>query len=478
MAKFFGEKLKIIIRTVLIIVLGAVLFFVAGFNFFDKKLEGAELKEAAPIEKGYANNDSLRKLIAFNLISNQDANIVRLKETDQVKISFEGEDIILGLPVYVDANRYYFPLEKMVSCFGGSIKSSGAKRTINLGNTVVEIDIDGHFYVKNGNGCRLRNDIVSLEGNSYISLFDFVKMFDLVTDWQEDQKEIALYFNRDKAIIPRDTAAGKPALIRLEDITAGWVYQKTEALAKLRVFGDYLYSNDIPFSIAWIPRYIDPRKSPAVDNDISKNNSFINCDFVFTMDYLIDRNGILGLHGYTHQYGKGISYLSSEFHILPNDGIPDTEEYIQSRIDKAKDSANRLNFPYVFFESPHYAIGKNHLEILDQNFDVLYQGNSSKVIIKKTEQGNKWYVGAYLDFVTGVGANDVNNMLTKLSQLDPESLASFFYHPYFEFDYISIVRDEKGYPAYKYEANSPMHLLAKGFLDKGYKFVPLYEVLK
>ena len=88
------------------------------------------------------------------------------------------------------------------------------------------------------------------------------------------------------------------------------------------------------------------------------NTAWKIADFVYTLDYMLDRDGLIGLHGYTHQYGKTVSIEGLEFHAPYGNGvnIPATEEYAQERINLAKEAAQNLDIPYAFFEAPHYGI--------------------------------------------------------------------------------------------------------------------------
>ena len=104
---------------------------------------------------------------------------------------------------------------------------------------------------------------------------------------------------------------GRVALIRFEDVTAGDEYLDSDNLEKFRVVADYMFSAGVPFHIAWIPRFIDPPNG--IDNDISKDYSMPNANFLFTIEYLLNRNGVIGLHGYTHQYGNEVSADGTEF---------------------------------------------------------------------------------------------------------------------------------------------------------------------
>lgn len=86
-----------------------------------------------------------------------------------------------------------------------------------------------------------------------------------------------------------------------------------------------MFSAGIPFHIPWIPRFVDHKNG--IDNDISKDYSMPNANFLFTMEYLLNRNGIIGLHGYTHQYGDEVSAVGTEF----NDERNNDEKSIRKR---------------------------------------------------------------------------------------------------------------------------------------------------
>ncbi|OOM69324.1 hypothetical protein CLOBL_52520 [Clostridium sp. BL-8] len=103
----------------------------------------------------------------------------------------------------------------------------------------------------------------------------------------------------------------KIALIRFEDVTAGEEYLDSENLEKFRIVVDYMFSVGAPVHIAWIPKFVDPPNG--IDNDISKDYSMSNANFLFTIEYLLKRNGVIGLQGYTHQYGKEVSAEGTEF---------------------------------------------------------------------------------------------------------------------------------------------------------------------
>lgn len=74
------------------------------------------------------------------------------------------------------------------------------------------------------------------------------------------------------------------------------------------------------------------------------------------------------------------------------------------------------------------------------------------------------FIPTPLNYVNGV--EDLNNMINKIGNLPEKSLASFFYHPNIEFEYIKIVKDKTGYSTYTYSEKSPLHIVKGIFNEK------------
>lgn len=402
-------------------------------------------------------------------------------EKDNIKVSFEGKVLNLALPVYIEKNRYYLPITEIIEKIGGKSKIENTTLTLELSNNLVTVNTIANTFSLGDKTRKLKRNIISSDGISYISLIDLCRIFNLKTDWNIDNKTISLFFNREKLEVITAPASEKAALLRLEDITAGQRYSSSETLEKLRIISDFLYSENVPFHVAWVPRYIDPHQNPKVDNDPAKQNSMFNSDFIFTLDYFEDRNAIIGLHGYTHQYGDAVSIDGLEFHRGPRDRIPAADEYTQERINLAIASAKALDIPYGFFEAPHYAAAPNVLRIMEKNFDYLYQpyspdgfSESKNLVVKKMDGRTVRYIPTPLEYVDGKG--DTDKMIRKIDTLRPNLLASFFYHPSIEFEDINLSKDSTGYPCYSYSPNSTLHRIVKAIKEKGYKFKTINEI--
>lgn len=403
-------------------------------------------------------------------------------EKADVNINFEGNTINLVLPIYTEKNRYYLPLTELIEKLNGTIDFDDNYININFQNNLTQLSIKDDSYIAFNETKHLNKKLLISDEIIYVSMFDFCKIFNLKTHWNENEKILSFYFNKDDYSQKSNPNSGRPALLRLEDITAGGSYTTFEDLEKLRIVADYLYKENIPFHVAWIPRYINPVSNPPIDNDISNHYSMFNSNFVFTLDYLINRNGAIGLHGYTHQYGSSVSVGGKEFPQFLKDNIPRTDEYASQRINSAIEAAKTLDIPCIFFEAPHYSILPNQAKVVENYFDYMYEpytpdGYTESKQLIKVNRGDRIikYIPTPLDYLEPT--DDVNKMISKLNTLKPDLLGSFFFHPYIEFKYIQTTRNSQtGYPNYTYSNSSMLHSLFKAFEEKGFKFEYIYDL--
>ncbi len=391
-------------------------------------------------------------------------------EKDDIKISFEGNSVNLTSAIYNDRNRLYIPIDNIMSAINGSVTFKDNLININFKNKTVIINEKEKKYwftEEPSVTYEVKKNLYNIDGNVYISLVDLSNMLDLKTRWNIDKKEISLFWNREKIVpVSKNQTNLKPALIRLEDIAAGQRYETSEQLEKLRAVGDYLYSQGIPFHIAWVPRYINKTKS--IDNDPSKTYNMYNADFVFTMDYLIHEKGIIGLHGYTHQNKDELSIDGIEFSRKNNVD----EKSVRERLEAAIKAANDLDLHYEFFESPHYAATDFQHKIMEDYFKYIYDpSNINPNNIVEGANNKTKYVPTPLDYVDG--KEDLNNMIRKIDKLKRNSLGSFFYHPSIEFEFIKLNSNDGEYPSYDYDSKSVLHQIIDTFDKDGFKFTTI-----
>ena len=309
--------------------------------------------------------------------------------------------------------------------------------------------------------------------NGYASLYDLCAAYNLETFWDADASTINLfsgYMRPTPKDIPRDNNTG---LIRLEDIAAfGGIYSVEKDLINLRVIADYLYSEGVIYAVAWVPRFVVPDDN--YDNDLANDYSMYNTEFVFTMDFMIDRGAEIGLHGYTHQTGKQRSIAGYEFADNANNTVAATRE----RIEMALSSAEKLGFPIKFFEFPHYAGTELQFGVAEEMFDVIYNHPYKKwpSRVYSVTRGDRQvkYIHAGLDCVNSF--DDVDNMVNKIRNLGKTSLAALYYHVHFEYGFIiaNITQDGKALTI-SFDAGSPIHRIVDAMHGTGRSFASVND---
>ncbi|GFZ30765.1 hypothetical protein CSC2_12910 [Clostridium zeae] len=371
-----------------------------------------------------------------------------------LKISFERKSLKFKSPIYRDINRYFLPLLEFITQLGGESNITRGKINIQFkqkSSICINYKTDDYKFT-------IVDDVL------YLSLFDICRILNAKSRWDYNSRSISLYWNKDKSEL--DTRpTGKVALIRFEDITAGDEYLNSDNLEKFRVVADFMFLAGVPFHIAWIPRFVDPPNS--IDNDISKHYSMPNANFLFTIEYLLNKGGQIGLHGYTHQYGYEVSAEGTEF----NEERNNDEKSIRKRVEVSINTAKTLELPFKFFESPHYASTEFQQSIFEQYFDIIYEGCVGiwgDEIVKSPRNHRTLYIPTPLSYVEGKDGTE--KMLERINNLDEETLASLFYHPYKDFEYITLKKGTNGYPLSQYSENSPLHQIVKALYDKKYSF--------
>ncbi|NRU33206.1 DUF2334 domain-containing protein [Clostridium beijerinckii] len=379
---------------------------------------------------------------------------------DDLKINFEGRSINFVIPIYKNINRYFIPILEFIKQIGGKINIKRSKINVMFKekSTICrDYCIDDYKFT-------------IIDNVLYISLFDMCRILRIRSKWDYRRSTISLYW--DKSNYKNcGSVCGRAALIRFEDITAGGEYLDSDNLEKLRVVADYMFSAGMQFHIAWIPRFVDPQDG--IDNDISKDYSMPNANFLFTMEYLLNRNGIIGLHGYTHQYGDEVSAVGTEF----NDERNNDEKSIRKRVEAAINTAKKLGLPFKFFETPHYAATAFQQSIFEQYFDIIYEpfvGIWGERIVKSPRNHRTFYIPTPLGYVEE--KDSIDKMINRINNLGEATLASLFYHPYIDFEYITLKSGINRYPMSSYSESSPLHQIVKALYFNGYNFTKITDL--
>ncbi len=257
------------------------------------------------------------------------------------------------------------------------------------------------------------------------------------------------------------------ALVRIEDVSP------TEDPAELRALVDLLYRNAVPFSVAVIPLYVDPKGvyNGGVAQKIALHD---RPQMVSALKYAVSRGGTLIMHGYSHQFGNvnnpysGVSADDFEFfsaHVDAKDQViydgpvpGDSATYALSRIAAGIKEMQTSGFPVpTVFEYPHYAGSPTDSRAIRTRFASayhrgLYFGGS----LGRTPEDLKHSIGQFFPYTV----TDVYGFKMKpenLGNFEPvaynnhpprlpadlirtaqnnlvirDGVASFFFHPYYD----------------------------------------------
>lgn len=379
------------------------------------------------------------------------------KVVSDIHINILGNPLPSNIIILEKSQRYYIPIEHIYNLLDFSIYSNDD--TIILKNNSSEVKISNDNCTINNTNYNLRGGIIKYEDSNYISISDIEYMFNLTASFNMDDRTInfldTLSYSNE---VREQPSEGKIALIRLEDFSAGSSQLTTNTQIKYKIIGNYLYNEGIKYHIAWVPRYKCPSEN--FDNDLLSNNCFENVGFINTLDYFINHGGEIGLHGYTHQSDDSTSLNGTEL----SNSINSSETATRNVIENAIDTATALNIPYSFFESPHYKANQNQKNIIEEYFKYIYEPRNILIYNKIHIRNNTLYIPTPLGYVKNL---DVSSIKKKLKHPNPGQLASLFYHPYLELDFIDFSISSNTINI-NYDENSPLKQIVNSIEDNSY----------
>lgn len=445
--------------------------------------------------------------------TNEDMNISSIDYNNFKELNLEKDNIILkingktfnfNLPIYIDKNRYYLPLNEIIDNFNGEIKKVEDILYLNINNIKYSIDTLDNTVKCPNDEFTLKENLLTNDNNIYyIGFSDLSNMLNLYTRWDKDNKVINCrmnsnetlenntFYNHDDNSNTTNTEIkdnnikenknstisenkSQIALIRLEDICATGQNYAKDYFENLRIIGSYLNYKNIPYHIAWIPRYINP--SLNIDNDPLTKNTFELAEMVYTIDYLNTHNGIIGLHGYTHQFAEFESGVGFEF-----GRYEPSNKVFREKIEKAIETAKYLDIPIGFFEAPHYEITPEQNKIAEEYFRILYYPfndyGTDKADLTKPQvspyNGSSLYISTPLDYIAE-GMEE--ECLDRIRNASGETMGSVFFHPVLDNRFILLSENENRWPVYSYDGDSFLKRLV-GILERNrYRFVGIDEL--
>lgn len=225
--------------------------------------------------------------------------------------------------------------------------------------------------------------------------------------------------------------------VRIEDVHA---FRDPKNLVDI---ADYLTSKDIPFAIALIPAYVNPKNHKIITLSESP-------EVVKAVKYMQDKGGTVILHGYTHQYkkeevtGEGYEFWDGEKDAPLNE---DMEVFVKNRVLSGLRICIENGIYPLAFEAPHYAIESEGYKELKkyfstyvgqhQNNDKKFSTNTYPYVIRDTEEFNIFIPEnlGYIDPEDNFTFQDIKEKLDKVSIVRGFS-GGFFFHSYLDIEYL------------------------------------------
>jgi hypothetical protein len=266
------------------------------------------------------------------------------------------------------------------------------------------------------------------------------------------------------------------ALIRLEDVSP-WYALDPKRLEVLRYVADYLASRYVPFQVAMIPIYVDPATGVRIGIDTPDDPRVR--EFIATIHYMISKGGEIGLHGYTHQMGNGVTGDSIEF---SNDQhtIEGTVAYMAPRVDAALAAAKIADIPITFWETPHYTASPEQYAYLESRFSIIYEPGPINHRTKepflhsssRPGAGKVCFVPTPLGMVEG--PKQTQSIVSFADDSHRQILASLFFHPFRE----RLPSSDAKPSSPEDETGAYLERIIPAFQSHGFVFVSVTQVQK
>ncbi|GEP63868.1 hypothetical protein CBE01nite_16360 [Clostridium beijerinckii] len=454
------KKKKVSIFLILSISLSVFIFFhpLFYYKFLDKDLTVIN-------NTVYASSlpDNTFKSTYTPKIKFEDRPITKV---NGISLNILNESNITNVPMLLKSQRYYIPLNFICNKLNYTIDTSNNK--ILLSNKNNKISLTENSYTKNSGTGSLRGDLINNDGVNYISISDIEELFNLIAIFDFKNNSISLLDN--SVSVPENPSisySDKVALIRLEDFGCGGNYSSDKNQTKIKLMANLFYSQGMKYHVSWIPRFKSPTEN--IDNDLLTTDNITNVGFVNLLDYLINKGGEIGLHGYTHQHDDEKSGPGNEM----TKDVNNTVDQVRDIVEKGIDTASALNIPISYYESPHYGETELQRNVIEDYFQFIYEPFDST-------RNNIYNLDDYHLFVpTPLGYvhnSDPTSITDGLNNDDPDILHSFYYHPFVELNYVHFNIDDNKLNV-TYDENSPLQKIVKTLKSDNYVTVHIDELI-
>ena len=296
----------------------------------------------------------------------------------------------------------------------------------------------------------------------------------------------------------------RQAAVRLEDITPDSDPEELQAIV------DYLHSENVPFQMAVVPIYTDPKGTE--NNGAPKELTLKDSpELVAVLQDAVGKGGTIVQHGTTHQFGtldnpyNAVSADDFEFirswcsatndtkapaidcedksYVQIGGALPGTSQaWAAERVEQGRQIFGEVGLPTPeIFETPHYSATREAYYGIGEQYSVRYERELLYAgTLTNTQAGPHDYYGQFFPYAVNdpYGAhvlpenlgnfepNEINQHPPRLAQevvdaaklnlVNTHATASFFFHPY--------------YPL------PELKKIVAGIKAEGYTFVPASEL--
>lgn len=217
---------------------------------------------------------------------------------------------------------------------------------------------------------------------------------------------------------------GKVALVRLEDI------HPRSSISALLAVTNYLKSEEVPFTLAVIPFYVDGLDRASITGESA---------FRTAVKQALLNGGELVVHGASHQF-DGKTAEDWEFWDEKTDKPIGGAEYAEQRVKMALQEIQNAGLaPHtVGWETPHYQAGDAHYAVFERYFGFLFESHRQFELAHVPyviETASSVYIGTPLGYVQNdTDISRITGEAQKLAGLKYGAVAAFFYHPFLGVD--------------------------------------------
>jgi uncharacterized protein YdaL len=237
----------------------------------------------------------------------------------------------------------------------------------------------------------------------------------------------------------------RKALLRLEDVTLA------SDPDQLRSIADYLYGRKIPFQVSIVPIFKDPENNTELY--LSDRPQFVRA-----IHYMVSKGGTVVMHGITHQY-HGVSGDDFEFwDELPGKPISgDSRLVVEQKLRLGLEECFKNGIYPVTWETPHYVASMLDYQTIARYFNSSYERVAS---VNNGESGHyfpfptvdrfgRFIIPECLGYIPAEKP-DPAPLVAACDRLQVvrDGVASFFFHPFLDQDYLAETIDgiqELGY---------------------------------